>query len=92
MDCLFRLMGRLSVDRRLILFICVIYVLATCFFIIAYRKHYSVDLMVGFFIAALMSAPPPCVMRSAIVFRDGWSFSLDPLEPSYEPLSTEVSI
>lgn len=89
---MFRLVGRLSIDRRLILFICVIYVLTTCFFILAYRKHYSVDLMVGFFIAALMCALPPCVMRSAIVFRDGWSLSLDPLEPSYEPLPTEVSI
>lgn len=72
--------------------ICVVYVLVTCFFIIAYRKHYTVDLMVGFFIAGLMWDIFSLLSSSSVVFRDGWQLSMDPLEPSYEALPTSASV
>ena len=46
--------GSSPLDRRPLYALSVVYLMTTMFFILAYRKHYSVDLVVGIFLALFM--------------------------------------
>ena len=83
---------RCEVDRKQIIGFCIFYVLLTGFFIIASRKHYTVDLVVGFFLSFLLSNFAFVLISSSFVFKDGWIPHGSLIEPSYEVLQIESAV
>ena len=55
LSCSLALLFFYSADRKNIVLGCFIYELITGYFIIASRKHYTVDVVVGFFLSFFMS-------------------------------------
>lgn len=69
----------------------VLYLMTTIFFILAYRKHYSVDLNVGIFLALFMYVHRCGVPGRSVLFRDGWKIDVFSHDPEYEPLPVTIS-
>ncbi|CBK20991.2 uncharacterized protein [Blastocystis hominis] len=61
---------------------CFLYELITGYFIIATRKHYTVDVVVGFFLSFFIT----------IIFKDGWKPALFGNEDSYIPLPVDSQV
>lgn len=81
-----------EVDRKQIIGFCVFYLLLTGFFIIASRKHYTVDLVVGFFLSFLLSTFALFLTSSSFVFKDGWIPHGSLIESPYEVLQIESAV
>lgn len=84
-------MSSFTVDRKPLYALSVVYLMTTIFFILAYRKHYSVDLNVGIFLALFMYVCCSGIFDRSVLFRDGWKIDVFSHDPEYEPLPVTIS-
>lgn len=74
------------VHRYIIYSLCWAYVIFVLYIVIADRRHYTIDLIIGILLA--VGVYVRCVwlwmVNSAIIFRDSWIPSISPYEPLFK--------